>query len=151
MGKVVELKRSMPEILNMSKLKTKLPTIFLGASIVLVVLVSMVGTMLILAPFFFGVALEQDELQHAEKERVRVSDVSSRYDFGPGGRYVFVDRIGEESFCYDLYDTRTRQLLVGQVVKWNEKNGKLIFTTKSGNRCALSYDQGKVSEMANDE
>lgn len=147
MGKVVELKRSMPGILNMSKLKTKLPTIFLGASIVLVVLVSMVGAMLILAPLFFGFALEQDELQHAEKERVRASDVSSRYDFGPGGSYVFVDRIGEESFCYDLYDIRTRRLLVEQVVKWDEKDGKLIFSTKSGRRCALSYDQGQVSEM----
>ena len=106
---------------------------------------------LILAPLFFCVAIDHDASQHAEKERVRASDVSSRYDFGPGGRYVFVDRIGEESFCYDLYDIRTRQLLVEQVVKWDEKDGKLLFLTKPGKRCALSYDQGKVSEMASDE
>lgn len=141
----------MSKVLNMAKLKPKLPTIFLGASIVLVVLVSMVGAMLILAPLFFCVAIDHDASQHAEKERVRASDVSSRYDFGPGGRYVFVDRIGEESCCYDLYDTRTRQLLVDQVVKWDEKDGKLIFSTKSGRRCALSYDQGEVLEMSRDE
>lgn len=141
----------MSKVLNMEKHKTKLPTIFLGASIVLVVVVSMVGAMLILAPLFFCVAIDQDASQHAEKERVRASDVSSRKDFGPGGRYVFVDRIGEESYCYDLYDTRTRQLLVDQVVKWDEKDGKLIFSTKSGMRCALSYDHGKVSEMASEK
>lgn len=99
----------------------------------------------------FCVAIDQDESQHAEKERARVSDINSRYDFGPGGRYVFVDRIGEEGFCYDLYDRRIRQLLAEQVVKWDEKGGKLIFSTKSGKRCALSYDQGKVSETAGDE
>lgn len=141
----------MSKVLNMAKLKPKLPTIFLGASIVLVVLVSMVGAMLILAPLFFCVAIDHDASQHAEKERVRASDVSSRYDFGPGGRYVFVDRIGEESYCYDLYDTRTRKLLVAQVVKWEEKGGKLIFSTKSGKRCALSYEHGKVSEMASEK
>lgn len=112
---------------------------------------SVIWIVLLMGPLLFCFALEQDELQHAEKERVRVSDVSSRYDFGPGGRYVFIDRIGEESFCYDLYDMRTRQLLVDQVVKWDEKGGKLLFLTKPGKRCALSYDQGKVSEMASDE
>ena len=141
----------MSKVLNMEKLKTKLPTIFLCASIVLVVVVSMVGAMLILAPLFFCVAIDQDESQHAEKERLRVRDVSSRYDFGPSRRYVFVDRIGEESYCYDLYDTRTRQLLIEQVVKWDEKGGELIFSTKSGKRCALSYDKGKVSEMAREK
>lgn len=99
----------------------------------------------------WSVAIDQNESQHEEKERVRASDASSRYDFGPGRRYVFVGRIGEESFCYDLHDIRTRQLLVEQVVRWDEKDGELIFSTKSGKRGALSYDQGKVLELPRDE
>lgn len=102
-------------------------------------------------PILFCFALDQSDLQNVEKERVRASDFSSKKSLGPDGRYVFVDRIGEEGFCYDLYDIRTRQLLAEHVVKWDENGGKLILSTKSGKRCALSYDQGKVSEMASDE
>lgn len=126
-------------------------TAFFVFALNLAATLSVVWVVILMGPLLFCFALEQDELQHAEKERVRASDVSSRYDFGPGGRYVFVDRIGEESFCYDLYDTRTRQLLVEQVVKWDEKGGKLIFSTKAGKRCALSYDQGLISEMAREK
>ena len=110
-----------------------------------------VGVVLLTGPLIFCFALDQDELRHAEKERVRATDVSSRYDFGPDKRYLFVDRIGEEGESYDLYDVRINQCLAEQVVKWDEKGGKLIFSTKSGMRCALSYDHGKVSEMASDE
>ena len=102
-------------------------------------------------PLLFCFALDQDELRHAEKERVRAIDVSSRYDFGPDKRYLFVDRIGEEGESYDLYDVRINRCLAEQVVKWDEKGGELIFSTKSGKRCALSYDQGRVSEIVNEK
>ena len=129
------------------KVKTAFKAVGLTLAAALAVALCVVGA----GPIFFCFALDQSDLQNVEKQRARASDFSSKKSLGPDGRYVFVDRIGEESFCYDLYDTRTRQLLIEQVVKWDEKGGELIFSTKSGKRCALSYDKGKVSEMASEK
>ena len=110
-----------------------------------------VGVVLLTGPLLFCFALDQDELRHAEKERVRATDVSSRYDFGPDKRYLFVDRIGEEGESYDLYDVRYNRCLAEQVVKWEEEDGKLIFATKQGKCFALSYAHEKISEVVNEK
>ena len=110
-----------------------------------------------IAPIIYVGSLELGLAEQANDETEEIRDWTNSTECGskndyqyPKTRYQFVAH-EEDKGVYDLFDRRVRRVVIKDVVRWEERDERLLFVTKDGTRYFIAYWEGRIRHYPDPE